>query len=287
MMGQSQSAKVIGIADVDPLFGRMRTEADEILRREPILSKLMLTTVLNHDSLEAAVIDRIAARLDHGDVPGLLLSQAFTEVARNDPSIAEAFRDDLLAVFDRDPACTRLVEPLLHFKGFHALQTHRFAHALWATGRRDLALYLQSRSSSVFQTDIHPNARIGKGIFLDHATGLVVGMTAVIEDDVSLLQDVTLGGTGKVTGDRHPKIRRGVLIGAGAKVLGNIEIGQCSRIAAGSVVLAPVPPKKTVAGVPARIVGEAGCAEPARTMDQIIAQKMIDGGVLDQRPTMA
>jgi len=287
MMGQSQSAKVIGIADVDPLFGRMRTEADEILRREPILSKLMLTTVLNHDSLEAAVIYRIAARLDHGDVPGLLLSQAFMEVARNDPSIAEAFRDDLLAVFDRDPACTRLVEPLLHFKGFHALQTHRFAHALWNTGRRDLALYLQSRSSGVFQTDIHPNARIGKGIFLDHATGLVVGMTAVIEDDVSLLQDVTLGGTGKVTGDCHPKIRRGVLIGAGAKVLGNIEIGQCSRIAAGSVVLAPVPPKKTVAGVPGRIVGEAGCAEPARTMDQIIAQKMIDGGVLDQRPAIA
>jgi serine O-acetyltransferase len=287
MMGQSQSAKVIGIADVDPLFGRMRTEADEILRREPIMSKLMLTTVLNHDSLEAAVIARIAARLDHGDVPGLLLSQAFTEVARNDPRIAEAFRDDLLCVFDRDPACTRLVEPLLHFKGFHALQTHRFAHALWTTGRRDLALYLQSRSSGVFQTDIHPNASIGKGIFLDHATGLVVGMTAVIEDDVSLLQDVTLGGTGKVTGDRHPKIRRGVLIGAGAKVLGNIEIGQCSRIAAGSVVLAPVPPKKTVAGVPGRIVGEAGCAEPARTMDQIIAQKMIDGGVLDQRPTIA
>ncbi len=286
MMGQSQSAKVIGIADVDPLFGRMRTEADEILRREPILSKLMLTTVLNHDSLEAAVIYRIAARLDHGDVPGLLLSQAFTEVARNDPSIAEAFRVDLLAVFDRDPACTRLVESLLHFKGFHAIQTHRFAHALWNSGRQDLALYLQSRSSGVFQTDIHPNASIGKGIFLDHATGLVVGMTAVIEDDVSLLQDVTLGGTGKVTGDRHPKIRRGVLIGAGAKVLGNIEIGQCSRIAAGSVVLAPVPPKKTVAGVPGRIVGEAGCAEPARTMDQIIAQKMIDGGVLDGRPAM-
>ena len=287
MVGQSQSAKVIGIADVDPLFGRMRTEADEILRREPILSKLMLTTVLNHDSLEAAVIYRIAARLDHGDVPGLLLSQAFTEVARNDPSIAEAFRHDLLAVFDRDPACTRLVEPLLHFKGFHAIQTHRFAHALWNAGRRDLALYLQSRSSGVFQTDIHPNASIGKGIFLDHATGLVVGVTAVIEDDVSLLQDVTLGGTGKETGDRHPKIRRGVLIGAGAKVLGNIEIGRCSRIAAGSVVLAPVPPKKTVAGVPARIVGEAGCAEPARTMDQIIFQKMIDGGVLDRPPAIA
>ena len=143
-----------------------------------------------------------------------------------------------MAFFDRDPACTRLVEPLLHFKGFHAIQTHRFAHALWNMGRRDLALYLQSRSSGVFATDIHPAAPFGKGIFLDHATGLVVGVTAVVEDDVSLLHDVTLGGTGKETGDRHPKIRRGVLIGAGAKVLGNIEVGHCSRIAAGSVVLA-------------------------------------------------
>ena len=280
-MGQSQSARIIDIGGADSLFGRMRTEADEILRREPTLSKLMLTTVLNHDSLEAAVIHRIAARLDHGDVPAVLLVQSFTELARNDDRIGEAFRADILAVFDRDPACTRLVEPLLHFKGFHAIQTHRFAHALWRAGRRDLALYLQSRSSGVFQTDIHPNAPFGKGIFLDHATGLVVGMTASIDDDVSLLQDVTLGGTGKETGDRHPKIRRGVLIGAGAKVLGNIEVGQCSRVAAGSVVLQAVPPKKTVAGVPARIVGEAGCSEPARTMDQIIASKAPARSALD------
>jgi serine O-acetyltransferase len=161
-----------------------------------------------------------------------------------------------------------LLEPVLYFKGFHAIQTHRLAHALWGAGRHDFAFYLQSRSSEVFQTDIHPAARFGKGIFLDHATGLVVGSTAVVGDDVSILQDVTLGGTGKERGDRHPKVKSGVLLGA--KVLGNIEIGRCSRIAAGSVVLQPVPDHKTVAGVPARIIGEAGCAEPSRAMDQLL-----------------
>ncbi len=275
-MGHSLGAKVIGLADADPLFGRIRAEAEEILRREPELSKTVLTAVLNQTGFEAAVVHRIASRLDHADVPGSLLEQVFSEVVARERSIGDAFRADILAVFDRDPACTRLIDPLLYFKGFHAIQTHRIAHVLWRTGRNDLALYLQSRSSSVFQTDIHPSASFGKGIFLDHATGLVVGSTAVIDDDVSLLQDVTLGGTGKETGDRHPKIRHGVLIGAGAKVLGNIEVGHCSRIAAGSVVLAAVPPKKTVAGVPGRIVGEAGCAEPARSMDQIIAEKAVD-----------
>ncbi len=170
----------------------------------------------------------------------------------------------------RDPAAHRFIEPLLYFKGFHAVQTHRLAHWLWGKGRRDFALYLQSRASTVYQCDIHPAVIVGRGIFLDHATGLVVGETAVIEDDVSILQDVTLGGTGKEDGDRHPKIRRGVLIGAGAKVLGNIEVGHCARIAAGSVVLQPVPPMKTVAGVPAKVVGEAGCAQPSRTMDQLL-----------------
>ncbi len=216
--------------------------------------------------------------MNHVEVPADLIRQTYLDFIAHDPSFGEAFRADILAVLDRDPACTRLVEPLLYFKGFHAIQTHRLAHALWKAGRRDFALYLQSRSSEVFQTDIHPAAVIGKGIFLDHATGLVIGSTAVVEDNVSMLQDVTLGGTGKETGDRHPKIRHGVLIGAGAKILGNIEIGRCSRIAAGSVVLQSVPSKKTVAGVPARIVGEAGCApgcaEPARDMDQILASKM-------------
>ena len=160
-------------------------------------------------------------------------------------------RADIQAVYDRDPACTRFMEPVLYFKGFHALQTHRLAHWLWKKGRRDFALYIQSRSSAVFQTDINPATRIGQGIFLDHATGLVVGETAVIEDDVSILQGVTLGGTGKESGDRHPKIRHGSLIGSGAKILGNIEVGCCSKVAAGSVVLTDVPAHTTVAGVPA------------------------------------
>ena len=219
------------------------------------------------------MIERLAARLDHPDVPRAVIVEIFASIAASDPSIGEGFRADLMAVADRDPACTRFVEPLLYFKGYHALQTHRFAHALMRQGRRDFALYLQSRSSEIFQTDINPDARIGRGVFLDHATGLVVGQTAVVEDDVSILQGVTLGGTGKATGDRHPKIRRGVLIGAGAKILGNIEVGQCARVAAGSVVLKDVPRNVTVAGVPAKIVGESGCAEPARTMDQILADK--------------
>jgi serine O-acetyltransferase len=266
----------IGLDRVDPVWVRIRYEAEEILARDPSLASFVVTTILNQDSLEDAIVHRIASRLDHGAVPGEHIAQAYEDALEADPSLGEAFRADIMAVADRDPACQRFLEPLLYFKGFHALQTHRLAHWLWNRGRRDFALYLQSRSSEVFQTDIAPAARIGRGIFLDHATGLVVGMTAVIEDNVSILQGVTLGGTGKERGDRHPKIRQGVLIGAGAKILGNIEVGQCARVAAGSVVLKPVPRNTTVAGVPARVVGEAGCAEPARSMDQIIAEKGAD-----------
>jgi serine O-acetyltransferase len=265
-----------GLDRVDPVWARIRHEAEEILAKEPSLASFVVTTILNQGSLEKAVIHRIASRLDHGALPGELIAQAYEDALDEDPTIGQAFRADIMAVADRDPACQRFLEPLLYFKGFHAIETHRLAHWLWNRGRRDFALYLQSRSSEVFQTDIAPAARIGRGIFLDHATGLVVGMTAVIEDNVSILQGVTLGGTGKERGDRHPKIRQGVLIGAGAKILGNIEVGQCARVAAGSVVLKPVPRNTTVAGVPARVVGEAGCAEPARSMDQIIADKGAD-----------
>jgi serine O-acetyltransferase len=226
--------------------------------------------VLNQPSFEAAVSHRVAARLGHPAVPADLIEQAFAEALAADATVGPGMRADVVAVLDRDPACYRVLEPVLFFKGFHALQCHRLAHWLWRQDRRDFALYLQSRASEVFQTDINPAAVIGKGIFLDHATGLVVGETAVIEDDVSMLHSVTLGGTGKQGGDRHPKIRKGVLLGAGAKILGNIEVGQCSRVAAGSVVLASVPRNKTVAGVPAKVVGEAGCAEPSRSMDQIL-----------------
>jgi serine O-acetyltransferase len=274
MIGKTQgSAKVVALNQPDPVFARMIDEGQEVIRREPEIAGFIYAAVLNHESLESVVVHRVAARLAHQDVPSDLIRQAYADFVAADPAFSEAFHQDLLAVVDRDPACTRLIEPILYFKGFHAIQAHRLAHALWRAGRHDFAFYLQSRSSAVFQTDIHPAARIGKGVFLDHATGLVVGSTAVIEDDVSMLQDVTLGGTGKEMGDRHPKVRHGVLIGAGAKILGNIEIGHCARIAAGSVVLHPVPHNKTVAGVPARIVGEAGCAEPARSMDQILAAK--------------
>jgi serine O-acetyltransferase len=257
---------------VDLVWRRLRAEAEEIVAREPALGGFIHGTVLDQARLEDVVVQRIADRLDHAIMPAATIRLAYEDAIADQPEIGEAFRLDLLAVYDRDPACERLIEPALYFKGFHGLETARLAHWLWDHGRRDLALYLQSRSSEVFQTDIHPAARIGRGIFLDHATGLVIGGTAVIEDDVSILHGVTLGGTGKESGDRHPKIRRGVLIGAGSGIFGNIEVGEGSRIAAGSVVLKPVPAHVTVAGVPARVVGQAGSPVPARTMDQILAE---------------
>jgi serine O-acetyltransferase len=254
---------------VDPVWARVRREAEDIVKREPELASFIYSTVLHHGTLEAAIIQRLADRLDHPAVSGELIRQAYADALEDVPAIAEMFRADLMAIVDRDPATHRLIEPILYYKGFHAIQTHRLMHWLWQKDRRDFALYLQSRSSAVFQCDIHPNAKIGRGIFLDHATGLVVGETAEIGDDVSILHDVTLGGTGKEWEDRHPKIRYGVMIGAGAKILGNIEVGHCARIAAGSVVIKAVPNNTTVAGVPAKVVGQAGCPEPARTMDQM------------------
>ncbi|MDN2568176.1 serine O-acetyltransferase [Aquibium sp. A9E412] len=268
-----QSAARSSVQPVDPIWEAIRNEASEAVARDPILAAFLYATVLNHDTLEDAVIHRVAERLNHPDLGSDLLRQTFRDMARAEPEWSTTVRVDIQAYYDRDPACDRFLMPVLYFKGFHAIQTHRLAHWLWSQGRKDFALYLQSRSSSIFQTDINPAARMGKGIFIDHATGLVVGETAEVEDNVSMLHGVTLGGTGKTRGDRHPKIRHGVLIGAGAKILGNIEIGHCSKVAAGSVVLASVPHNKTVAGVPARIVGEAGCDEPSRAMDQLLGQQ--------------
>ena len=259
---------------VDPVWGRIRREAEDIARREPELATFIYSTILHHDTLEAGLIHRLADRLDHAALSGELIRQAYADALKDVPALGEIFRADLMATADRDPATHRLIEPVLYYKGFHAIQTYRLAHWLWSKGRRDFALYLQSRSSAVFQCDIHPAAQIGRGIFLDHATGLVVGETAVIEDDVSMLHDVTLGGTGKEHEDRHPKIRYGVMIGAGAKILGNIEVGHCARIAAGSVVVKPVPNNVTVAGVPAKVIGVAGCPEPARSMDQMFQDEL-------------
>jgi serine O-acetyltransferase len=245
----------------DLLWMRVREEARHVLATDPALATLFLASVLNRPSFEDAIIHRVASRLGNDVVPAALIADGLTSAVASDASIGEVFRADIAAVVDRDPACRRFIEPLLYSKGFHAIQAHRLANWLWKIGRSDFALYLLSRSSEVFQTDIHPAVPFGKGIFIDHATGLVIGATAVLGDDISLLQEVTLGGTGKEAGDRHPKIRHGVLIGAGAKVLGNIEIGSCARIAAGSAVLHPVSSNSTVAGVPARVVGEAGSVE--------------------------
>ena len=261
---------------VDPIWQSVRDEAMQAVQRDPLLAAFLYSTILNQESIEEAVIHRIASRLDHPDIGADMIGHAFKEMLRDEPEWSSIVRVDIQAYYDRDPACDRFIMPVLYFKGFHAIQTHRLAHWLWKQGRRDFALYLQSRSSAVFQTDINPAARIGKGIFVDHATGLVVGETAVIEDNVSMLHGVTLGGTGKAGGDRHPKIRYGVLIGAGAKILGNIEVGHCAKIAAGSVVLSPVPHNKTVAGVPARVVGETGCDQPARQMDQMLPSQSMD-----------
>ena len=276
-MAQFQTRPAKALDKVDPVWARIRREAEELVRREPELATFIYSTILHHDRLEAAVVHRVTERLDHPDVSAELIRQAYDDALEDDPAIGAVFRADIVATVDRDPATDRCIEPVLYFKGFHAIQTHRLAHWLWRKGRKDFALYLQSRSSAVFQTDIHPAAPIGRGIFLDHATGLVVGETAVIEDDVSILHGVTLGGTGKEDGDRHPKIRHGVMIGAGAKILGNIEIGHCARIAAGSVVIKAVPNNVTVAGVPAKVVGEAGCPEPSRAMDQMLYGIMLDG----------
>jgi serine O-acetyltransferase len=261
------------LSTVDPVWNRIRGEAEEIVQREPELATFIYSSVLHHDRLEDAVVHRIAERLDHSAVSGDLIRQAYNDALEADTDLGNVFRADLVAVYDRDPAVSRFIDALLYFKGFHAIQAHRLAHWLYHNGRKDFAYYVQSRASAEFQTDINPAAKIGRGIFLDHATGFVVGETAVIEDDVSILHGVTLGGTGKENEDRHPKIRHGVMLGAGAKILGNIEVGHCARVASGSVVLKDVPHNVTVAGVPAKIVGEAGCAEPSRTMNQ-----MLNGG---------
>jgi serine O-acetyltransferase len=261
----------------DALWLHMRDETRAALALEPALAGLLTGAVLNRANFGDAVVRRVAARLGGPALSAEAIADAYALALAARPELVETFRADLTAIVERDPACGRLIEPFLYFKGFHAIQAHRLAHWLWRNGRVDFALYLQSRSSEVFQTDIHPAALFGAGIFFDHATGLVVGETAVVEDGVSIMQNVTLGGTGKEWGDRHPKVRRGVLIGPGAKILGNIEVGACARVAAGSVVLHAVPRNVTVAGVPAKVVGAAGCAEPARDMDQLLSDLAYDG----------
>ncbi len=255
---------------VDPIWSQVRKEAEIAVAGEPTLAGFIYSTILNHDKLDEVIIHRLSQRMHHADISSDVLRQTFETVFKDNPDLSEVIRVDLAAVYDRDPACNRLIEPILYYKGFHALEVFRVANALWKSGHQDLALYLQSQASRVFAVDIHPAADIGRGIMIDHATGVVVGETAAIGDNSSILHNVTLGGSGKESGDRHPKIGCNVMIGAGAKVLGNIFVGDCARIASGSVVLKNVPPRTTVAGVPAKVVGPAGCPEPSRVMNQML-----------------
>ncbi len=252
----------------DPIWQAIRGEVEREAEKEPILASFLHASILRHPTLEGVVSFLVADHLGCTTMDSETVRGLVDEALQDDPGIAQAIRADLAAVKERDPACGGYSVALLYLKGFHALESYRVAHWLWQQGRRDLALFLQSRISAVFDVDIHPAARIGRGIMLDHATGVVIGETAVVEDNVSILQQVTLGGTGKEAGDRHPKVRAGVMIGAGAKLLGNIVIGQGAKVGAGSVVLEDVPPHCTVAGVPAKIIGRPQVDQPALEMDQ-------------------
>lgn len=256
------------IADNANVWETLRSEAARVAADEPTLTHLVRDVILSRETLAAALGARLARRLARVDMPRETMEPLLTEVFEAHPEIVHGAGRDLLAMFERDPACFSPLEPLLFFKGFLALTTYRVSHQLWLDGRRWLALYFQSVASEAFAVDIHPAARIGCGILLDHATSFVVGETAIIEDDVSILHEVTLGGTGKAVGDRHPIIRSGVLIGAGAKILGRVEIGSGAKIGAGSVVLHDVAPHTTVAGVPAVVVGAATEENPAIEMNQ-------------------
>ena len=269
-MNSPAKAEILNAAPVSgtALWSQICAEAREAIADEPLLGALIHAGLLHHDNLQSALAYRFAMKLSSGEMSAQLLREIADAAYAARPELVLAAEADMRAVYERDPATHRLMQPFLFFKGFQALQAYRIAHWLWTEGRRDMAYFVQMRCSEAFGVDIHPAARVGKGVMMDHAHSIVIGETAVVGDNVSMLHSVTLGGTGKADGDRHPKIGNGVLIGAGAKVLGNITVGRCSRIAAGSVVLADVPPCKTVAGVPAQIVGDAGCTDPAFAMDR-------------------
>jgi len=258
------------IVSIDPIWDQIRDEATAIIESEPVMASLVHSVILSHSTLEVALSHRVAHRLASGEMTESILYNAFEEAYDAGCRLGDFARSDIIAVFERDPACHRYIQPLLFYKGFQAVQAYRLAHWFWVNGRKDLAYFMQMRTSEVFGVDIHPAAKIGRGLMIDHAHSIVIGETAVVGDNVSMLHSVTLGGTGKDDHDRHPKIGNNVMLGAGAKVLGNIKVGNCSRVAAGSVVLHAIPACKTVAGVPARVVGEAGCDQPSALMDQLL-----------------
>lgn len=257
----------------DLIWTQLRSEASAARDSEPVLTGYILSSILNRENLSDALAHIVANELEGEGLDILQLKEICAQSYKNDPGIVVAAQYDLIAFIERDPAAAgKILTPFLFYKGFHAMQAYRVGHWLWEKKRTTLALYMQSQIAKRFSVDIHPAAQLGHGIMMDHANGIVIGETAVVENDVSFLHSVTLGGTGKEAGDRHPKIRTGVLIGAGAKVLGNIEVGTGARVAAGSLVLEPVPPHVTVAGVPAKIVGQSGCNNPAGRMDHTLTK---------------
>jgi serine O-acetyltransferase len=251
----------------DTLWEQIRAEAAEGAWREPMLASFLHATILNHKTFEDALGFQLASKLESATLPAMSLRDLIQEAFDSERQLGQFAREDLLAVHGRDPACRKFSQPLLYFKGYLSIQAQRAAHHYWHKDRIHLALFLQSRISEVFAVDIHPAAQLGKGCFIDHATGVVIGETAVVDENVSMLHGVTLGGTGKERGDRHPKIRRGVLISTGAKVLGNIEVGEGAKIAAGAVVLEDVPPHTTGAGIPAHPIGRESIEQPSLEMD--------------------
>lgn len=261
----------------DGFWEQIQSESRQVALQEPLLVSFLYASVLRHATLEEGLGVILANKLQTPDLPAIVLRDLINDALTHDMPIRASIRADLLAARTRDPAANGYAQPFLYYKGFHALQAYRVAHWLWGHGRQMLAAHLQNRISEVFGVDVHPAAQLGSGIIIDHGTSVVIGETAVVEDNVSILHEVTLGGTGKERGDRHPKVRRGVLIGAGAKILGNIEIGMGAKVAAGSVVLRDVPPRTTVAGIPARVVGRCTVAEPALEMDATFPFP-IDGG---------
>jgi len=272
----SQRLEVVAAGAPPPVWAALRNEAAHAAQIEPGLASLLHSTILKHDDLAAALSYQLARKIGDQELRAMSVREIAEEAYGSDPNLIGMAEADLRAVFERDPACKGYMQPFLFFKGFLALQTHRVAHWLHGQQRETMAFYLQSRMSEVFQVDINPATKVGSGVFIDHGTGIVIGETAVIGDDVSMLQGVTLGGTGAERGDRHPKIGKGVLIGAGAKVIGNIVIGDYAKIASGAVVLRPVPPGCTAVGVPARLVNCPTCEEPAKSMDHTLAEHAYD-----------
>lgn len=270
VIANSKKDKLKSISGEGDIWPLMREEARVKAQGEPILGSYFHATILNHKSFGDALSFRLASKLDNPMLPTMLIRDVIGEAMAGNAEVLKAAEIDILATYARDPACDDLSSAFLFFKGYHALQAHRIANWLWSEGRQTLAQFFQNQISVTLGVDIHPAARIGSGIMFDHATGIVIGETAVIEDDVSILHSVTLGGTGKSTGDRHPKIRRGVLLSAGCKIIGNIEIGENAKVGAGSVVLNDVPANVSVAGIPAKIIGDPHDQVPAHDMDQDI-----------------